>query len=132
MEIILADAPRRVTLMNSSGTLYPDSMFVDLAIESVVSPGKVECVEDIIPEAYVLEVSSPGLDRLLFEKDHYESCKGSLVKIRLKMNFQGRRNFKGRLAGVEEDEVVLRLDESEEILFPLETIDKAQVIPEFD
>jgi len=89
-------------------------------------------VEDIIPEAYTLEVSSPGLDKLLFDRSHFEVCAGSLVKIRLKMNYEGRRNFKGRLQGIEGDEVVLHLDEKEEILFPLETIDKAQVVPEFD
>ena len=87
-------------------------------------------VEDPIGGAYTLEVSSPGLDRLLFEKAHYQACIGSLVKIRLRMNYQGRRNFKGRLTALEDDEIVLRQGD-EEFVFPLETLDKAQVVPEF-
>ena len=87
-------------------------------------------VEDPIGGAYTLEVSSPGLDRPLFEKAHYQACIGSLVKIRLRMNYQGRRNFKGRLTALEDDEIVLRQGD-EEFVFPLETLDKAQVVPEF-
>ena len=87
-------------------------------------------VEDPIGSAYTLEVSSPGLDRQLFELAHYESYVGSLLKVRLRTNYEGRRNFKGRLAGIEGDEIVLR-QEQEEYLFPLEMIDKAQVVPEF-
>lgn len=87
-------------------------------------------VEDPIGSAYTLEVSSPGLDRLLFEKAHFEACLGSLLKVRLRMNYEGRRNFKGRLAAIEDDEIVLRQDQ-EEFVFPLETLDKAQVVPEF-
>lgn len=87
-------------------------------------------VEDPIGSAYTLEVSSPGLDRLLFEKQHFEAYIGSLVKIKLRMNYEGRRNFKGRLTAVEDDEIVIRQDQ-DEFVFPLETLDKAQVVPEF-
>lgn len=87
-------------------------------------------VEDPIGNAYTLEVSSPGLDRFLFEKAHFEAYIGSLIKVRLRMNFEGRRNYKGRLTAVENDEIVL-LQDQEEFVFPLETLEKSQVIPEF-
>lgn len=87
-------------------------------------------VEDPIGGTYTLEVSSPGLDRLLFKKAHFDAYVGSLIKVRLRMNYEGRRNFKGRLMAVENDEIVLHQDQ-EEFLFPLETLDKAQVVPEF-
>ena len=88
-------------------------------------------VEDPIGGAYTLEVSSPGLDRLLFKRTHFEAYIGSLVKVRLQMNYEGRRNFKGRLAAVENDEIILRQGR-EEFVFPLETLDRAQVVPEFN
>lgn len=116
----------RIFIEKESGVGIDDCEKVSRQVSALMD------VEDIIPEAYTLEVSSPGLDRLLFDKSHYDICAGSLVKIRLKMNYQGRRNYKGRLVGIEGDEVVLRLDEKEEMLFPLETIDKAQVVPEFN
>ena len=86
--------------------------------------------EDPIGGAYTLEVSSPGLDRLLFEKQQFEAHTGSLVKVRLHMNYEGRRNFKGRLAAVAGDAIVLRQDQQEFVL-PLATLDRAQVVPEF-
>lgn len=116
----------RIFIDKESGVGIEDCEQVSRQVSAIMD------VEDIIPDTYMLEVSSPGMDRLLFEKKHYEVCAGSLLKIRLKMNHEGRRNFKGRLVGVENDEVVLRVDEKEEFLFPLETIDKAQVVPEFE
>ena len=87
-------------------------------------------VEDPIREAYTLEVSSPGVDRLLFDKAHYERFLGEQIKVRLRANFDGRRNFSGVLVAMEDEEVVLRV-EDEEFVFPLEGIDKAQVVPNF-
>ena len=87
-------------------------------------------VEDPVGTAYTLEVSSPGMDRQLFQLEQFKDFVGSLVKIRLRSNYEGRRNFKGRLAGVENDEIILQQD-GEEYLFPYELLDKAQIVPEF-
>jgi len=87
-------------------------------------------VEDTIAGHYALEVSSPGMDRLLFKLEHYVAFTGSVVKIKLRMPFDGRRNFKGLLKGVEGDEVVLEVD-NEEYLLPIDYIDKAQIEPQF-
>lgn len=88
-------------------------------------------VEDPISNDYTLEVSSPGLDRPLYELSHYERFKGHQVTLRLRMPFEGRRKFAGLLAGVEGNDVVLQV-EQEEYLFPLEGIEKANVVPQFD
>jgi ribosome maturation factor RimP len=87
-------------------------------------------VEDPVGMAYTLEVSSPGMDRQLFQLEQFKNFVGSLVKIRLRSNYEGRRNFKGRLAGVDNDEIILQQD-GEEYLFPYELLDKAQIVPEF-
>lgn len=54
---ILDYAPRRASLKNSIGTRYPDNMYFDLAIESISSPGKVSCVNEIQP---IVEVKNNG------------------------------------------------------------------------
>jgi len=87
-------------------------------------------VEDPIDSAYQLEVSSPGMDCVLFERAHFEKFIGQSIKVRLKLSFDGRRNYSGTLVGLEGDEVVVTVD-NEEILFPLESIDRAQVVPTF-
>jgi ribosome maturation factor RimP len=88
-------------------------------------------VEDPLKGNYTLEVSSPGLDRRLFELSQFDQFKGSQVKVNLRQPFEGKRKFKGLLCGVEDDDVVIRHGE-EEILVPLADIDRAQVIPVFD
>ena len=54
-------------------------------------------VEDAINGEYVLEVSSPGMDRPLYELAQYEKYKGEDISLRLRFPYDGRRNFKGRL-----------------------------------
>jgi ribosome maturation factor RimP len=67
-------------------------------------------VEDLIPVAYILEVSSPGIDRVLFVPEHYQRYIGQLVKIRTRIAIDGRRNFKGTIVAVADDHVTLEID----------------------
>ncbi|MGB1343535.1 MAG: ribosome maturation factor RimP [Pseudomonadales bacterium] len=85
-------------------------------------------VEDPIPGEYVLEVSSPGIDRRLFKAAHYEQCKGAKIQVTLRSAFEGQRKFKGILSGLENEDVVLRVDDAQEILLPLESIERARVV----
>ena len=87
-------------------------------------------VEDPIPGEFTLEVSSPGMDRPLFTQPQFEANVGEQVKLRLRYAFEGRRNFKGLLVGVEGDEIVLQVD-NEEYLLPVENIESANIVPNF-
>lgn len=87
-------------------------------------------VEDPIASHYTLEVSSPGMDRPLFCLAHYQRSIGEKVSIKLSRKFEERKNFAGIIAGVEGDEVVLRVDD-DEYLLPVELIDKANIVPTF-
>ncbi len=87
-------------------------------------------VEDPFAGNYTLEVSSPGLDRRLFKLEQFDSFKGSKVKLRLQKPYDGRRKFVGILCGVEDGDVVIRSGDEEEILFPFEQIERANIIPE--
>ena len=67
-------------------------------------------VEDPIPDAYELEVSSPGLNRPLFGRRDFERFAGERVFVRLAHALEGRKRFKGHLAGIEEDALLVEVD----------------------
>lgn len=71
-------------------------------------------VEDPLEEAYALEVSSPGIDRPLTRLKDFETFEGYEAKVETTELFDGRRRFKGTLAGVEGDEVLMNLEEDGE------------------
>jgi ribosome maturation factor RimP len=87
-------------------------------------------VEDVINGEYILEVSSPGMDRPLYELSQYEQFIGEDISLRLRFPYEGRRNFKGRLTGVDGDEIIVAATDHE-FLFPVEGIEKANVVPRF-
>lgn len=87
-------------------------------------------VEDVIHGQYTLEVSSPGLDRPLFTKEHFQRFIGSEVNIRLSIAQQGRKNFKGILRGIDDTTVFLQMDD-QEISLPFSAIEKANLVPIF-
>ena len=68
-------------------------------------------VEDPITDAYTLEVSSPGIDRPLTRLKDFEEFEGYEAKIETHELIEGRKRFKGVLAGVEGGEVLINLDE---------------------
>jgi ribosome maturation factor RimP len=84
-------------------------------------------VEDPIAGEYVLEVSSPGLDRPLFEIAHYQKFVGSRVKVRVHAPLDNRRNFVGTLVRVDGTNVHLLVDQ-EEVVLPFSNIDKAKIV----
>ena len=88
-------------------------------------------VEDPIAGNYTLEVSSPGMDRRLFTLAQFDAWKGANVRVSLRTPYEGRKRYKGLLCGIEEGDIVVRSGD-EEYLFPLEDIDRANVIPSFD
>jgi ribosome maturation factor RimP len=90
--------------------------------------GSVLDVEDPIHGEYTLEVSSPGMDRLLFRLDQYPGYVGEIVDLRLRSAFEGRRKFRGILKGIEGEDVVVHVDDHEYLL-PHGEIEKARVQP---
>lgn len=89
-------------------------------------------VEDPIDRAYHLEVSSPGIDRPLVRRSDFIDWGGHVARIELDRPLNGRRRFRGRLAGVEGDRVRLALDEPFEgeslAMLPLAEIGEAKLI----
>jgi ribosome maturation factor RimP len=73
-------------------------------------------VEDPILDAYTLEVSSPGIDRPLTRLKDFENFEGYEAKIETAELIDGRRRFKGELAGIEGDEVLINIPEGSETI----------------
>jgi ribosome maturation factor RimP len=92
-------------------------------------------VEDPIPQAYQLEVSSPGIDRPLRTAAHFNHFKGSEAKIQLAVPVHTetgeRRNFKGKLKGVIDDKVEIDVD-GHTFQLAITDIDSAKLVPDWD
>jgi len=84
-------------------------------------------VEDPIEHAYVLEVSSPGIDRPLVRREDYERFRGHEAKLELATPIDGRRRFRGKLLGVDADRVSLNLG-TEVVELPLARIQRAKLV----
>ena len=77
-----------------------------------------------------LEVSSPGLDRPLKKEADFSRFAGEKVQLRLRMPMEGRKNFTGMIAGVNEG--ILQLDvDGKPIAIELSNLDKARLVPTF-
>jgi ribosome maturation factor RimP len=106
----------------------PNGITVDDCATVSEQVGGVFDVEDTITGEYTLEVSSPGMDRLLFKLEQYPGYVGEIVELRLRGAFEGRRRFKGVLKGIEGEEVVIQVDDHEYLL-PHSAIEKARIQP---
>lgn len=84
-------------------------------------------VEDPLPGEYLLEVSSPGVDRPLTRPKDFERWVGFETKVELATQMDGRRRFKGRMTAFDGEEVRLETDEGEVVL-PYGDISKAKLI----
>ena len=88
-------------------------------------------VEDIVPAAYTLEVSSPGLDRPLRSADDYRRFAGRRAKLVMREAVDGQTFFKGRLGGVEDGRVVIDAEDRRRHLVPIGIITRANLEVEF-
>lgn len=95
---IMADRPE-------GGIEVDDCARISTAVSAVLD------VEDPVTDAYTLEVSSPGIDRPLTRLKDFEAFEGYEAKIETTELIDGRKRFKGMLAGVEGDEVLINLEE---------------------
>ena len=88
-------------------------------------------VEDLLPFAYTLEVSSPGLDRPLRHVDDYRRFAGRLAKIVVREPVDRQKAFEGRLKGVEQDAVLLEGPNGRMHRLPIELITRGRLEVEF-
>jgi ribosome maturation factor RimP len=88
-------------------------------------------VEDVVPIAYTLEVSSPGLDRPLRRAADYERFAGRRAKLVMRQAVDGQTYFKGRLGGMDGGHVIIDTDQGRRHLVPMDIITRANLEVEF-
>jgi ribosome maturation factor RimP len=88
-------------------------------------------VEDLLAGGYTLEVSSPGLDRALRGTDDYRRFAGRRAKIVMSEKVDGQTFFRGHLAGVDAEEVLIDSDDGRRHRVPLQVIKRANLEVEF-
>jgi len=96
-----------------------------------VSQAASELLEtsDLLKGAYTLEVSSPGFDRILRTRAHFERFVGERIFAELKVPMDGRRRYVGILKSVVNDTIVVEVD-GKAYSLPLDRIQKARLRPE--
>ena len=86
-------------------------------------------MEELVPSPYVLEVSSPGLDRILFKEQHFKESVGLNIDVRLSRPYQGQKKLTGVLLEYGNLELILR-DKMGVRNIPVDTIRKVRLVPE--
>lgn len=113
---VYIDKPEGVTVDDCSAVSYQVSGLLD--------------VEDPVPGHYTLEVSSPGLDRPLFQAADFERFAGREVKLRTRFPVEGQRNFKGLLQGLHGQQVVIEQQDGTRVSLPLDQVEQARLVPD--
>jgi ribosome maturation factor RimP len=88
-------------------------------------------VEDVVPAAYTLEVSSPGLDRPLRRPDDFRRFAGRRAKIVMRQKVDGQGYFKGKLGGLDGADVLIESENGKVHRVPFELITRANLEVEF-
>jgi len=109
---------------------HENGINVDDCAEVSRQVGAILDVEDPIGSEYNLEVSSPGVDRPLFDLAQFQAVIGETITVKLSMPLNGRRKFKGTLETIENDILIVVVDGQDyELLFS--NIDKANLVAKF-
>ena len=118
----------RVSIDHEQGIQLEDCVRIDQMLQKLFDEN------DPIEEAYTLEVSSPGIFRVLKNPEHFRRFSGERIKIRLKKKINGMRQAIGKLCSSTEDGIqFLPENESEEeLLIAYENISKARLEPELN
>ena len=104
------------------GMTVEDCAQISRAVSAVLD------VEDPIDGTYTLEVSSPGIDRPLVALGDFERFSGHLAKVETRVPVDGRKRFRGALAGIEGEAVRLELVDDGTVLLPHAQISRAKLV----
>jgi ribosome maturation factor RimP len=111
----------RIFIDKPNGVTHQDCSEVSFHVGTILD------VEDFIHASYTLEVSSPGIERGLYKRQDYERFAGSLAKVKARKPINGQRNFRGRVVGIDGDDVLFEDRTSGRVRIAFETIVKANL-----
>jgi len=127
VRVAVTGGRRAVVLQVMAERIDDKPMGVDDCTEVTHTVSALLDVADPIENAYVLEVSSPGIDRPLVRREDYERFRGHEAKLELSAPLDGRRRFRGKLLGIEADRVRINLGD-EIVELPLASIQRAKLV----
>lgn len=120
-----ADALLRIYIDSPNGISVDDCATVSHEVAGILD------VEEPISMAYILEVSSPGMDRILFSAQQFSEFVEQQVKVKLNQMVDGRRKIKGVIASVDGEQITIQSDD-EQITIAFDQIMRARINPGFD
>ncbi|MFW5497707.1 MULTISPECIES: ribosome maturation factor RimP [unclassified Maridesulfovibrio] len=127
VEVTSANRPAVIIYIDSE-----NGVSIDQCAEVSRDVGLMLEVEEVIDSAYVLEVSSPGLERKFFKPEQMSAYVGNKIDIALVFSIEGRKKFKGLLQETDEEGLLLQLEDQEDpIKIEWDRIKKAKLIHEF-
>ncbi|MEO8072419.1 MAG: ribosome maturation factor RimP [Acidobacteriota bacterium] len=111
----------RVFIDKEGGVTHEDCALVSREIGAVLDE------QDTVELSYTLEVSSPGLERGLYSLSDFEKFAGYLAKVKTEKAIDGQKNFRGRIVGIEDENVVFDDKTNGSVRFPYNTVAKANL-----
>lgn len=111
----------RIYIDKPEGVTIEDCSTVSRAVEAVMD------AEDFMPSAYVLEISSPGLERPLFTIGDFERFVGKKAKVKTVEPINGQANFSGRIAEVDASQIVFEDKTNGIVRIPFDRVEKANL-----
>lgn len=111
----------RVFIDKPGGVSHEDCSKVSKALDAVLD------TEDLIPTAYILEVSSPGLERELYSLADFTRFAGHPAKVKTREAVNGQRNFRGKIIAVEDADIIFDDRTNGTVRFPYDLVIKANL-----
>lgn len=116
----------RVFIDKPEGVTHEDCATVSRQI------GQVLDTEDFISSAFLLEVSSPGIERGLYKTEDFQRFAGRNAKVKTDVAINGQKNFRGKIVKVEDEEIIFDDVTNGEVRFPFAVVNKANLEADYE
>ena len=120
-----ADMILRITIDKPEGIGIDDCERMTRAIDPLLDEA------DPIEDSYLLEVSSPGIERELSRPEHFEACVGEEIELRLFAPVEGSKVWRGFLAGLDGESNILVDTPAGQMSFPAATVSRVKTVFDF-
>ena len=111
----------RISIDRPEGVTHADCELISHQVGTILD------VEDVVPGAYTLEVSSPGVERKLLKYKDFERFAGKKIQVSLREPVENSRRWEGTLASCADGLINLEVDEGKTIQFPFDQVEKANL-----
>ena len=116
----------RVFIDKPDGVTHEDCAKVSRELGAVLE------TEDFISSAYILEVSSPGIERGLYSIEDFQKFAGQNAKVKTDSAINGQKNFRGKIAEVKDGEIIFEDVTNGEVRFPFTMVNKANLEADYE